>query len=189
MRKLVVPSWFAAAGVFCRLGVGDGEREGDERLRDVRGVASTLPRGVRCISPRFVGLWPSFAKTVMSGISEKALKHVSSTLFVSSGGIIALRMSRPAWNSDAFCDGVRWKVVPRLRDLGVVAPLLLLLLLSDVFIGDADTLRVDGGGMRLASLLLRLWLLDDRVRSGVDCFFGDSIPISCGMFSLSSKTL
>jgi hypothetical protein len=104
MRKLVVVlSSFEVAGVFNFLGVGEGEREGDERLRDVRGVGSACLPGVRDL----LGLWRSCAKTVMSGISEKVLAQVSSAYVCSSDGIIALRISRPAWNADAFSDGVR----------------------------------------------------------------------------------
>lgn len=77
IRKLVVPSAFAWAGVFCLRGVGEGEREGEGRLRVVCGVAGSLP-GVRTLV--FVGLWPSLAKSVISGISEKVLKQVSSML-------------------------------------------------------------------------------------------------------------
>ncbi len=93
IKKLVVVlSSFAVAGVFNLLGVGDGEREGDERLRDVRGVGSICLPGVRLL----VGLCRSCAKVVISGISEKVLAHVSSAYVCSSGGIIALRKSRPA---------------------------------------------------------------------------------------------
>ena len=57
IRKLVVSSRCPiVAGVFCLLGVGDGDREGDERFRDVGGVNSAFPRGVPNNSDRFVGL-------------------------------------------------------------------------------------------------------------------------------------
>ena len=47
MRKLVVSSRLTdPAGVFCLLGVGDGERDDEGRFRDVRGVAAFLPLGV-----------------------------------------------------------------------------------------------------------------------------------------------
>ena len=87
---------------------------------------------------------------------------------------------------------MRWKELPRLRDLGVVAPLLLPL--SGVFLGDdSETLRVDGGGIRLESLLLRRWRLNDCAGSGVVDFFGEAkivscVALSCGTFSLSSYT-
>ena len=60
--------------------MGEGEREDDERLRDVRGGAkSAMPCGVRSASPpRLVGLG---RKTL---ISEKVLKQVSSTLVAAS---------------------------------------------------------------------------------------------------------
>ena len=96
MRKLVVPSWFGA-GVFCLRGVGDGEREREGRLRVVRGVAcAVLPPGVRRVSPRLVGDWPILAKAVISGISEKALKQVSSILVVSGCCCTDSRKSSPA---------------------------------------------------------------------------------------------
>lgn len=77
MRKLVVPSALAWPGVFCLRGVGEGDREGEGRLRVERGVVASRA-GVR--RPVFVGLWPSLAKRVISGISEKVLKQVSSML-------------------------------------------------------------------------------------------------------------
>jgi hypothetical protein len=48
-KLLVVLSSLAVPGVFSLLGVGDGDREGDERLRDVRGVGSTSLPGVRVL--------------------------------------------------------------------------------------------------------------------------------------------
>lgn len=192
IRKLVVSSCLPTAGVFCFLGVGDGEREVDDRLREVRGVASEVPRGVRVMSPRLVGLWPSLAKTVISGISEKVLKHVSSMSALSSAGIIELRMSRPAWKAATFCAGVRSNEFPRLSDFGVAAPLRLDF--SGVFLGEVEALRVDGGGIRSESLLPLRCSLTVWACSGVDGFLGeentfDSVAVasSCGTFSLSSS--
>lgn len=71
---VVLSSRAGVVPLFNLLGVGDGEREGDERFRDVPGVRSTCLPGVRV----FVGLCRSCAKTVMSGISEKVLAQVSS---------------------------------------------------------------------------------------------------------------
>jgi hypothetical protein len=69
---------FPCPGVFIRRGVGDGERDGDGRFR----LDSCL--GVRM---SLVALCPSLAKSVISGISENVLKHVSSTVDWSWVGI------------------------------------------------------------------------------------------------------
>ena len=173
----MVLSALAGVALFNLLGVGDGDRECDERLRDVRGVDSACLPGVRVL----VGLCRSFANTVMSGISEKVLAQVSSAYgCCSSGGIIALRISRPAWNADAVSDGVRSYELPRLKDCGVVAPLLFAL--SGDFLGEPDTLRVDGGG--IISLLLRRC----RLELGRECEDAALFARS-GTFSLSSSAI
>lgn len=73
IKKLVVSSALPNAGVFARRGVGDGERDGEDRFRDVRGVGSAIVRGVWKSMSVLVGLCLSLAKVVMSGISEKVL--------------------------------------------------------------------------------------------------------------------
>lgn len=191
-------SFPSRAGVLCRRGVGDGEREIDSerRLREVCGVfAPSLRPGVRRKSPRLVGDCPSFAKRVISGISEKVLKQVSSTFVVSWK---AERASRAAWN----CDGVRAGSgsarsddLPRLLGRGVVPSRRDR---SGVFLG---VLRIVGGGMRSASALLlrRSSLIPFRscpfsccgTGSGVAAFLGVKlifVVVTCavGIFSLSS---
>ena len=93
-------------GVRRLRGVGEGDLDDDRRLREVEGGGAVSRPGVRVMSPRLVGLWPSFAKMVISGISEKVLKHVSSTLLVSGPCIVDARRSRPAWNSEGVLAGV-----------------------------------------------------------------------------------
>lgn len=206
-RRRFVVSSDVLVGVLRRRGVGEGDLEGEGRLRDVEGVGAVSRPGVRVISPFLVGLWPSFAKRVISGTSEKALKQVSSTLVVSGACRVELRRSRPAWN----CEGVRLGVgSPRSKDFirvkacGVVfSPLL-----NDfegVFLG---VLRIEGGGggMRSESALplrssLSLFTVDggagdledliDFIEPGVATFLGDALILvvvfsSSGTFSLSS---
>lgn len=153
----VVPSWFA--GVFCLRGVGDGERDGDERFLEGRGVACVFSvPGVRERSPRLVGLCPSFAHKVISGTSEKALKHVSSMVLDSCACVCEARRSRPACSEDVACEVVviistrstEVDELPRLcSGRGVLAAL------RDGFRGDLllGVRRVEGGGIKSESLL------------------------------------
>ena len=176
-KFVVVLSSIAGVALFNLRGVGDGDREGDDRLRDVRGVDSACLPGVRVL----VGLCRSFANTVISGISENVLAQVSSAYgCCSSGGIIALRISKPAWNADALSEGVRSSELPRLRGCGVVAPLLFAF--SGDFLGEPDTFRVDGGG--IISLLLRRC----RLELGRECEDAALVARS-GTFSLSSSAI
>lgn len=93
---------------------------------------------------------------------------------------MALRISRPSWNADAFSEGVRWYELPRLRDCGVVAPLLFAF--NGDFLGEPETLRADGGG--IISLLLRRCRLELGREWDDAALFARS-----GTFSLSSSTI
>lgn len=93
-----------------------------------------------------------------------------------------------------FWDGVRSVFSPRLLVLGVGASLLLVL--NGVLVGDADTLRADGGGGGISvesRLLLKLSaLLGDR--SSAACLLGEanilvSVESCCKTFSFSSSIL
>jgi len=185
-------------GVRRLRGVGEGDREDDRRLREVEGASRP---GVRVISPRLVGLWPSFAKMVISGISEKVLKHVSSTLVVSGPCIVDARRSRPAWNNEGVLAGVgsaRSKDLPRVAVRGVVC-----VDCKGVFLGVLlGVLRAEGvgGGMMSESALPLLGSvpfstiagdLTDLTEPGVVIFLGErsslvAVGCSCGTFSLSS---
>jgi hypothetical protein len=185
-------------GVRRLRGVGEGDREDDRRLREVEGASRP---GVRVMSPRLVGLWPSFANMVISGISEKVLKHVSSTLVVSGPCIVDARKSRPAWNSEGVLAGVgsaRSKDFPRVAVRGVVCVDCTVFLLG-VLLG---VLRAEGvgGGMISESALPLLSSfpfstiagdLTDLIEPGVVIFLGErsslvTVAGSCGKFSLSS---
>lgn len=142
---------------------------------------------------------------VISGISEKVLKHVSSTLVVSGPCIVDARKSRPAWNNEGVLAGVGSalsKDLPRVAVRGVV----LSPFRSDcrgVFLGVLlGVLRADGvgGGIisesalaRLSSVLLSNIAgdLSDLTEPGVVIFLGErsslvAVAGSCGRFSLSS---
>lgn len=200
-------------GVRRLRGVGDGERDdGDKRLRDVEGVGAMSCPGVRVMSPRLVGLWPSFAKIVISGISENVLKQVSSMLVASGPCIVDARRSSPAWKSEGFLLGVgsaRSYELPRVIVRGVVlSPLRLdcrgvflgvLLVVLGVLLGVLCGGGV-GGGMRSESVLALLSSmpfsdraadLTDFTDPGVVMFLGEililfAVVSSCGTFSLSS---
>jgi hypothetical protein len=186
-------------GVRRLRGVGEGDLEDDRRLREVEDASRP---GVRVMSPRLVGLWPSFAKMVISGISEKVLKHVSSTLVVSGPCIVDARRSRPAWNNEGVLAGVgsaRSKDLPRVTVRGVVCADC-----KGVFLGVLlGVLRADGvgGGMIFESALPGLLGsvpfstiagdLTDLTEPGVVIFLGVkssfvAVAGSCGAFSLSS---
>ena len=188
-------------GVRRLRGVGEGDLEDDRRLREVEGASRP---GVRVISPRLVGVWPSFAKMVISGISEKVLKHVSSTLVVSGPCIVDARRSRPAWNNEGVLAGVgsaRSKDLPRVAVRGVVC-----VDCRGVFLGVLlGVLRAEGvgGGMlsesALAGLLGSVHFstiagdLIDLTDPGVVIFLGErsslvTVACSWGAFSLSSMT-
>jgi hypothetical protein len=203
-------------GVLRLRGVGEGDRDDDDRrLREVEGVGATSRPGVRAMSPRRVGLWPSFAKMVISGISENVLKQVSSMLVASGPNIVDARKSRPAWNSEGVLLGVgsaRSYELPRVRGRGVVlSPLrfacrgvflgvLLVALLGVLLVGVLCAGGV-GGGMRSESVLPLLFSmpfsdrggdLTDLTDPGVVIFLGEmlilfGVPWLCGSFSLSSK--
>ena len=182
--------------------MGDGDLEDDSRLRDVEGVGPTSRPGVRVMSPLLVGLWPSFANIVISGISENVLKQVSSMLVVSGPCIVDRRKSRPAWNSEGVLLGVgsaRSKELPHVIVRGVV----LSPLRTDfkgVFLGVLlGVLRTEagGGGIRSESALPLLSSMSlsgdlvDLTEPGVSTFFGEMLTLfavvsSCGTFSLSS---
>ena len=137
-------------GVLRLRGVGEGDRDDDDRrLRDVEGVGATSRPGVRVMSPRLVGLWPSFAKMVISGISENVLKHVSSMLVASGPCMVDAWRSRPAWNSEGVRLGVgsaRSYEFPRVRVRGVVLSVLRFAC-RGVFLGVLlGVLRAEGVG-------------------------------------------
>lgn len=186
-------------GVRRLRGVGEGDREDDRRLREVEGAGPASRPGVRVMSPRLVGLWPSFANMVISGISEKVLKHVSSTLVVSGPCIVDARESRPAWNNEgvlAIVGSARSK--SRVAVRGVVCVDCTVFLLG-VLLG---VLRAEGvgGGMIFESALPLLSSvpfssiagdLIDLIEPGVVIFLGErssfvTVACSCGTFSLSS---
>jgi hypothetical protein len=194
------------SGVRRLRGVGDGDREDDDRrLREVEGVGAASRPGVRVMSPRLVGLWPSLAKMVISGISENVLKQVSSMLVASGPCMVDARRSRPAWKSEGVLLGVgsaRSYELPRVRARGVV--------LSPfrrdcngvflgVLLGVLRAEGVDGGIMSESALPLlssKLFSdlagdLTDFTDTGVVIFLGEALNLfvvvsSCGSFSLSS---
>jgi hypothetical protein len=173
-------------GVRRLRGVGEGDLDDDRRLREVEGASRP---GVRV------------ANMVISGISEKVLKHVSSTLVVSGPCIVDARRSRPAWNNEGVLAGVgsaRSKDLPRVAVRGVVC--------ADcrgVFLGVLlGVLRAEGvgGGMISESALPLLGSvpfstiagdLIDLTDPGVVIFLGErsnlvTVACSWGAFSLSS---
>jgi hypothetical protein len=138
---------------------------------------------------------------VISGISEKVLKHVSSTLVVSGPCIVDARKSRPAWNNEGVLAGVgsaRSKDLPRVAVRGVECSDCTVFLLG-VLLG---VLRAEGvgGGMISESALPLLGSvpfstiagdLTDLIEPGVVIFLGERSSLvtvvgSCGTFSLSS---
>lgn len=199
---------------FARRGVGEGDREGEGRLRDVRGVASAILPGVRSESPRLAGLWPIFAHVVISGTSEKALKPVSSTPEFSSTCVYCCIVRTSKLSLDA-------RVVVRVNSdsnelLRVVADargVCPLAALREGFNGDrlgVCGLHVDGGGGGIwspsalplrASVMLSLRAREIRGDSGRALRSGGVagraifwivlmllllLSLSCGTFSLSS---
>lgn len=164
---------------------------------------------------RFVGLCPSLAKTVISGISEKALKQVSSRPLWSCVGACEscdARKSRPAWNDVELgveLVSTRSRLVVELPQLGVGRARGVFAALSEGRSGARlGVLRVDGGGgIRSESLLPLLCSVagarcsssaGSGVRSGVVGRGADILWVEeasfdvflsdCGMFSLSSIT-
>jgi hypothetical protein len=153
------------------------------------------------MSARLVGLWPSFAKIVISGISEKVLKQVSSTFVESGPCIIDARKSRPAWNNEGVLAGVGSVLsndLPRVAVRGVVCADC-----KGVFLGVLlGVLRAEGvgGGMISESALALLSSgpfstiagdLADLIEPGVVIFLGEKsslVAVGCfwGTFSLSS---